>query len=199
MPKFDPSTRPTATPWGPPQSGTQLLNGIWSVETASHGGLMLSDQRQAAMPEALRRSDCHYEEDVDYALVVMAFEAEFLAAYAHGAILVRNARDTVRNWQPDAYAAFTDEEVTARNSHIQRRREAYASRIGKIVVTSAFGEWADWVPAGKTGVFGMNLAWVNHLGHANYTGEAVRALVDAGAYDARVDVISFDELDAVVC
>ena len=160
---------------------------------------MLSDQRQVAMPDALRRADSHYEEDVDYALVVMAFEAEFLAAYAHGAILVRNARDTVRNWQPDAYAAFTGEAVAPKDSHVKRRREAYASRIGTIVVTSAFGEWADWVPAGKTGVFGMNLSSVNHLGHPNYIGEAVRALVDAAAYDARIDVISFDELDTVVC
>lgn len=70
MPKLASSPRPATTPWGDPHSATQLLAGIWSVETASHGGFMLSDERQAAMPEALCRSNPDYEEDVDYAHIV---------------------------------------------------------------------------------------------------------------------------------
>jgi hypothetical protein len=54
MPKFNPTETPRETLWGAPQTATQLLPGIWEVHTASHGGMILSDERQAAMPAALR-------------------------------------------------------------------------------------------------------------------------------------------------
>ena len=54
---FFPNTaRPASSPWGSIQQADRLAAGIWSVMTASHGGILLSDERQEAMPEALRRS-----------------------------------------------------------------------------------------------------------------------------------------------
>ena len=77
MTRFQPSPRPETTPWDAPDRADQVLPGIWRVSTPSHGGYVLSDERQAAMPEALRRDDPYYEEDVDYALVLYAFGSEF--------------------------------------------------------------------------------------------------------------------------
>ena len=77
MTPFQPSPQPDTTPWDAPDRADQVLPGIWRVWTPSHGGYVLSDERQAAMPDALRRDDPFYEEDVDYALVLYAFGSEF--------------------------------------------------------------------------------------------------------------------------
>ena len=77
MTRFQPSLRPATTPWDIPDRAEQVLPGIWRVWTPSYGGYVLSDERQAAMPDALRRDDPFYEEDVDYALVLYGFADEF--------------------------------------------------------------------------------------------------------------------------
>lgn len=81
MPVFNSIHRPTTTPWGKIQQATQILPGIWSVSTASHGGLILSCERFMAMPILLR---CNrygggrcFEEDCEWALVTAAFFEEF--------------------------------------------------------------------------------------------------------------------------
>lgn len=97
---YQPSLRPQHSTWGAIQSADQLLPGIWSVTTASHGGFILSENRQTAMPDALRDQSNQYEEDCDWALVVLAYEDEFQSASrmsdahngdlpAHIAVLVR--------------------------------------------------------------------------------------------------------------
>ena len=191
--------RPQSSIWGEIQGGEQTLPGIWLVHTASHGGFILSDSRQAAMPASLKLDGTSYEEDADYALVALGFEAEFKAKGGVDALMVRNAHDTVRNWHPDRYAAFTGKPVAPRDSHILKLRDSYAARIGRDVVVAAFGSWADWVPEGKTGVIARHLASVDQLARPHYEGEDQRALVDAARYDAREQVITLDELDAVLC
>lgn len=69
------------SPWGEIQTVTGIAPGIYSVTTASHGGLWVSDERMAMMPDALK---CNvygegqwFEEDCEWALVVLAFPTEF--------------------------------------------------------------------------------------------------------------------------
>jgi hypothetical protein len=45
--------RPHWSNWDAIEETEEVLPGIWSVSTASHGGLILSGERQEAMPEAL--------------------------------------------------------------------------------------------------------------------------------------------------
>lgn len=65
------------TPWGKSQYSKQYVRGIVFYGTPGHGGFRVSKTKQAKMPEALRLDNgknCGwYEEDCDYALVVMAF------------------------------------------------------------------------------------------------------------------------------
>lgn len=198
MPKFNPSEPPRETLWGAPQTATQLLPGIWEVHTASHGGMILSDERQAAMPVALRLDDTSYEEDVDWALVVLGFAAEFAGLPTKGFdLLVQNARASVRAWHPDRYAAHTGEAAETSDSPILRRRQALTDMIGKYVVVSASGDWADWVPEGQVGVVARRVAGVDALGHARYEGDSIHGLVDKGAYDSSRIVNGFDEIGAV--
>ena len=74
---FD-ATPPTHTPWGPPQGGwKKYADGIYSCETAGHGGFWISPARLAVFPSGLgdnwNGSGQWFEEDSDWALVVRAF------------------------------------------------------------------------------------------------------------------------------
>lgn len=76
---------PTHTPWGAIQDAHQDLPGIWWISTASHGGFIISPERRAAMPAAMREFEPFaggnsYEEDDDWAVVILAFATQFTAA-----------------------------------------------------------------------------------------------------------------------
>lgn len=199
MTRFSAAPQPTSTLWGAPDHAEQTLPGIWEVGTPSHGGLILSAERQQAMADALRLDGTAYEEDVNWCLVVLAFAAEFENSRQPGAhARVKLAHDFARNWHPDRYEAFTGTPVEARDSHVRRRREAYQTCIGELVVVSAFGSWAYWVPDGKVGVVGRRLESVDYLGRPTYTGEGVQALVDQDRYDSSRTANSFTVIGAEI-
>jgi len=70
------------TPWGFADDVTQIAPGITCYNTPSHGGYLLSAERRAEMPEALRKIPTFaggnwYEEDCDWAIVALAFPQYF--------------------------------------------------------------------------------------------------------------------------
>lgn len=73
------------SPWGPIQSATVLAPGIVSVSTAGHGGIWLSPEREAQIPENVRAiarqyaPSPWYEEDCDSAIVALWFADEMMA------------------------------------------------------------------------------------------------------------------------
>ena len=198
---FSNSPRPVGSIWGPIQSVEKLLPGIWHITTASHGGIILSDLRQAAMPETLRLAGASYEEDVDWARVYVAFDTEFRGARHPGIeIEMQLAHDTVRSYYPDEYAAFTGAAVKPRDSHVLRSIAAHNAAIGEYVVVAAWGDWADWVPAGKVGLAARKLTGVNHLGFGVFDeANDMRALAEATRYAKRASVTTLASLDAVPC
>ena len=193
MARFAHTPRPTSSPWGDIYEAYEWLPGLWFVSTASHGGILLSPQRQDALPEALRLSEPIYEEDCDWSLPVLAFRDEFEAESNRPVSWLQLADDTVRCWHPDRYAAFTGEPVPESESPVLRRRKAYCEAIGKSCVTAASGDWADWVPKGRTGVVAYEVEAVDHLGNARYRGEPRYALVDKAHYGARGAVFVLDD------
>jgi len=165
---------------------------VWEVHTASHGGIVLSEERQAAMPAALRLADPFYEEDVDWCLAIVAFEAEYRASGRRcAALLADNARSSLRAWHPDRFTAYTGEAVPEDASPVLQRRAAYTALIGE------FGDWADWVPKGKVGVVARRVTGVDALGFARYAnGETIQGLVDKDAYNSSA-INGFDAIGAV--
>lgn len=192
---------PEATPWGAPQTRDQLLPGIWHVTTAGHGGMLLSDERQRAMPEVLRSADAAYEEDIDWAAVYLAFETEFrTASKPRIEIHLQLAHDTIKAWRPHDYAAFTGETVTLQDSHVLQKIAAYEKAIGQYAVVAAYGAWADWVPEGKVGVHAKRVTGVTHLGFGLYDeSDCIHALCDATRYDSARLVNTVEDLEAVPC
>ncbi len=198
MPCFHHTSAPAFTIWGPPHRTTERLPGIWHVTTASHGGFVLSDERQAAMPAVLRCESVFYEEDVEWTRVVLAFETELRGAGdPHLEFELPIAHSIARNWLPDAYGAFIGETIAPRDSNVSRRRAAYQAAIGQYVVVAAWGDWADWVPAGKVGVVFQKVESVDALGFATYTAGEKWGLVDAARYAVRANGDTFESLGAI--
>ena len=79
------------TPWGKVQFSQTFADGIIAYSTASHGGLWISAKRRKAMPEAIRSKETFaggnwYEEDCDFALVVLSFPEYFSDRAYAGAV-----------------------------------------------------------------------------------------------------------------
>ena len=83
--------RITHSPWGLVEGHATIAEGIDFVSTASHGGYVISDHRRAQMPASIREIKTfaggnNYEEDCDWALVVLAYPYEFPAGVVRHAI-----------------------------------------------------------------------------------------------------------------
>lgn len=195
MPAFASTPAPVHTLWDTPDMATQRLPGVWWVKTPSHGGFVLSDERQAAMPDALRFESIYYEEDVDWSLVILGFEAEFAACKdPHFDIERGIAHQTARHWRPRQYGSFTGQIITPSDSYVLRKIDSIEAAIGEIGVRSAFGDWADWVPSGKVGVHGQRIIGCDHLGFTQYDGPEFKGLCDAKGYEAGRPVNTFAAL-----
>ena len=185
---FPSSPRPSISPWGNILQADQIAPGIWSVICQNHGGILLSDLRQAAMPDPLKLDEAVYEEDCDWSLPVIAFEAELAGAKTFTAGFLQLAHDTAKCWHPERYTKHTGSTVAENTSHVLKTRRAYLDAIGEYCTTSAWGDWAEWVPKGKTGVLARKVLSVNHLGRPTYAEDEICALIDKDIYSARGDV-----------
>ncbi len=110
---MDPTRPPimdSQTPWGPADTVNELAPGIVAVTTPSHGGLWLSPERYAQIPESLRAVARRYapapwfEEDCDACIVGWIFRAELqtdptLAPWLRDSATLFAAR-------PEYYGAF---------------------------------------------------------------------------------------------
>src|SRR4051812_49058082 len=82
-------TRPVETPWGHPDTVTEIAPGIVSYSTPSHGGIWLSPERIGEMPRPLQEfvpfggkqsgPGRWFEEDCDWSVVALAFPQFFPA------------------------------------------------------------------------------------------------------------------------
>jgi hypothetical protein len=102
---FARTARPTRCPWHRINSTHEIAPGIWSVSTESHGGILISAERRAAMPAHLRDIPTFaggnaYEEDCDAGIILVAFPEYFPADYVENArlSLMRYDREP-REWE----------------------------------------------------------------------------------------------------
>lgn len=149
------------TPWGKSQTIDLVAEGILIVTTASHGGILLSPNRAAAMPGYMKRPlfaelFAPYEEDCDWCMPVLIFEAEFRAYYAARSIeaddALRDAHTTFRHWHPDAYEVFHGVTLQPGESHKRDEQRFYAANKDSLLTIAAYGDWKDGVPKGMVAV-----------------------------------------------
>lgn len=119
------------TPWGTAQHKTVIARGIIFYGTARHGGFHVSSKLNASMPDALRNEDGWYEEDCEYAKVVLAFPRFFNAEQQ------KTAKDTLRIYYPHAYEAFTGVKLQPGESRAKDEEDFYNAHLADYVAISA--------------------------------------------------------------
>ena len=185
---FSSTPPPVTSPWGAVIQADQLAPGIWDVLCSGQGGIILSAARQEAMPEALRLDDPYYEDTCAWSLPIVAFADEPAIQRSCSSGFLQLAADTARCWHPDRIAQHTGTEVAENPSSILRTRAQYLAAIGEYCTTTAWGDWADWVPSGKVGVIARKLVSVDHLARPTYSDDEVCALIDKAIYGSRGEV-----------
>ena len=110
------------TPWGKPDHHHAIAPGIDSYGTPSHGGIRLSAERLEEMPADLRvlgtfcKRPQWFEEDCDYALVVLAFPQYWEPA------AVRNVLKFIEgNWWHNALACRNFVNLTEAGERVTAR------------------------------------------------------------------------------
>ena len=142
----------TYSPWGAIDNENVVAEGITFVHTPGHGGYKLSRERNAKVDSAWRKSGGWYEEDCEWAIVALTFPEVFPAEH-NGTDLVALTHQTAKNYYPDEYAAAMGTTVQVQDSYTLRKREFHRTHARSLIVTSAMGDWAEWVPAGMVGVW----------------------------------------------
>ena len=100
-----PPAKGSSSPWGAIQTVEPLGPDVVAVATASHGGLRVSSNALARLPEALQRTACSgggwFEEDCDWALPYLALGLDaFELDAAHAAERWAAAVRTVQRFHP---------------------------------------------------------------------------------------------------
>lgn len=153
---FDRSEAPKYSPWGAVQSATEVAPGLWSVSTAGHGGLKLSRERNAAMPDYMRSPGGWYEEDSQWSLVALVFPEPFRALLPWqkpgDRTFYESALETARNWHAGEYERFFGVTLAPAESYQRRREQFERETRDRFVVRAAWGDWARFVPPGMVGV-----------------------------------------------
>jgi hypothetical protein len=147
---------PKSSPWGAIQEKRELAPGIWTVSTASHGGIKLSRERNAGMPDYMRNEGGWYEEDCEWAKAAVVYPIGFQRVIRSEGKLDRTefdiAMDTFRNWHPDQYERFTSVPLERGQSTVRDEMLFRIENESNFVVSAAWGDWAHWVPKGQVGV-----------------------------------------------
>lgn len=145
--------------WGPPQEVVKLCRGAVLVSTASHGGIVLSDEINRTIPEPVRSDDGCYEEDVDWAVAwVCLRRSGSIGADPEGrpldmAAMDERARRTILDYYPDHAAALIREAADS-DSLVLRERRDYADARARgwvMSIAAAGASTSNAVPPGMVG------------------------------------------------
>lgn len=139
------------TPWGAAQTQRQIARGIIEVSTAGHGGIHLSRTLNAKVHPAWRDRKGWYEEDNEWAFVVLTFPDCFPSER------VEDAHKNAKNAYPDKYEQVFGVKVTAEESEVRAEEEFRQVNARRWVVDAAWGHGNDKrgripVPEGMVGV-----------------------------------------------
>lgn len=142
----------TMSPWGAVQDTTNVAEGIQFVETASHGGVYLSPERNRKVPGSIRNDPGWYEEDSEWTIAAMVFPEEFRSHWAEGGKdpdeMMANAIRVIRDWHPEAYQAVTGEAPSLEESRELRRLHFEKQHAEDYVAIAAMGGWDETTPYG---------------------------------------------------
>jgi hypothetical protein len=126
----------------------QLMPGIISYSTPSHGGIHVDDELNQKIHEAWRADGGWYEEDCCWAIVAFHFPKAFTPEHHAMAI------NTLKNWQPHEYMKVTGNILDPSESSTLREENWKKLHETHLQVISAEGSWPghNTVPKGMVKV-----------------------------------------------
>ncbi len=178
----------TSTPWGPSQSSHPYGRGIVFYTTAGHGGFHVSKSLYAKMPKHLTLETpgpldagkyappTWFEEDCEWALVVLAFPERFDDK------MKADAERTVRSTYPNVWETHYGRTLGVGESRAKDVAQWQADHANELITIAAWGDWHKDVPAGMVGVV-ATLGGQRGDGHSHPTEHYF--LVPQAEYDAR--------------
>ena len=107
--------KPKSSPWGQVDQCEEIIPGMWSVSTPSHGGIKLSPERAAKVPRYFKTwlgGFTWYEEDCDYAIVFLVFEQELRQSeseWVHRVLDRGGYKKTVESYHTEAWKKWQDQ------------------------------------------------------------------------------------------
>jgi hypothetical protein len=132
------------TPWGYADQVEEVSEGILKVSTPSHGGFKLDRIRNSQVPSALRNKGGWYEEDCEYAKVIVSFPRVFLDESQQA-----RACRTLKDHFPEAYEEWTGEVLQPGDSYNKDRKSFYEKHANDwIGISASSGTSFDPVPEG---------------------------------------------------
>lgn len=136
----------TQTPWGRAQYSRQYARGINFYGTAGHGGFRVSAGLQKRLHPSLSKFGGWFEEDCEWALVVLSFPEYFSGEE------IGKARQTAKDWNPTEYQEITGDYVPVSESYTLRKQQSEEQNKAMFITKAAWGDWHPKVPRGMVGV-----------------------------------------------
>lgn len=189
-------SRPPAD-WGDINSIRKLADGIIKVNCSGHGGTGITPERNLAIPESQRSTDCWYEEDIASALPLYTFQGDILAFRGEAPEKILAAANTIRQTMPDAWLALTGEQLDATSSAAIREAEFTKRHEYDWTVRSGFGYSANGsymgVPEGMVGYLAYQSANTDRYGKPLYPKGFLVSAEEAKAVEARGYIIDLSK------
>ncbi len=121
------------TPWGKSDYQKEVTKEIVFHATPGHGGYKVYDKQNKRIPDYMRKDQGWYEEDCEWALVVVSLP-EFFPEKT-----VLEAKNTFRNWFPKEYEQFYGVTLAPGESYINDHNNFDKAHENDMVVVSALG------------------------------------------------------------
>ena len=134
--------------WGDIQCVEKLANGIWTVSTASHGGIKLDRKHNAKVPTYLRQAGGWYEEDCEWAIPFVLFRYELQRYYPK--YDYDEAIQCFRSWFPNQYEMWSGEIIPPGVSRTKDEYTFFKDHQNDWIVISAIGQGNDEVAVTAT-------------------------------------------------
>ena len=114
------------TPWGTSQTTRQIGPGLVEVTTASHGGIRVDPRLNMHINYAWRDRAGWYEEDAEWAFVVLTFPNRFPGKR------VIEAHRVAKDWYPDQYEQVFRTTLLDDESYIRRQERSRAAAAAAV-------------------------------------------------------------------
>jgi hypothetical protein len=149
------------TPWGKSDSKITLARGISFVTTPSHGGFAVTPTAAlqylstAAVARATKYGSYYFfEEDCDTYIVLFELPQALRIKWSTGVPTKEALIKSLSLWHADYLieVGTTPDAEGLKGFNENRLRDRMQADKSPDLIVSAFGEWAEWVPKGRTGV-----------------------------------------------